>query len=460
MQHLGSSNYVVHTYSAIALERILYLTDEKHEPIIPRATVVLLSRDLLQRLFLLITKETAPEKVQENEFLPRAVMRVLIAIREDAVPITDLLLTNFINILRVIQHNPSNPRFYYYLFEGIGALIRFAAPSQPDKLESSLYESFLHILQNDVQEFIPYIFQLFAALLEANSSGALPYYFKNLIQPVLMPVLWESKGNTPALVRLLTSLVSRGAGEISSSNQIEPILGVFQKLISSKSSDVYGFDLLESIISAYPPTSLEKYFPTILTILLTRLSGSRTEQFALRFVSLYHFMSARDAEGLGVDAVVNIIEQVQPGVYTGLYLNIILPETQKLVRPLDRKVAVISLTKTLASSELFAEKYKEKGWGFTCEALLRLMLDPPVPTKDEDKIVEQDVEDVSFGVGFTQLNTCRRVLKDPYPEIRDVKTWIGQCLKEANDRHGGRINTLIERLSPETQQILVAYMQG
>jgi len=450
---------VVHTYSAIAIERILYLTNEKHEPIIPRANIIPLSKDLLQRLFVLITKEPAPEKVQENEFLPRAVMRVLIAIKEDALAITDLLLTNFIDILRVIRLNPSNPRFYYYLFEGIGALIRFAAPSQPDKLESSLYGPFVEILQNDVQEFIPYVFQLFAALLEANSSGALPDYYKNLIPPVLLPVLWESKGNTPALVRFLTSLVSRGAGEIISNNQIEPILGVFQKLVSSKSTDVYGFDLLESIISAVPPTSLEKYFPTIFNILLTRLSGSRTEQFTLRFVRLYHFMSARNAEGLGVDVVISMIEQVQPGVYTGLYLNIILPETQKLVRPPDRKVAVISLTKTIADSELFAEKYT-KGWGFTCEALLRLMLDPPVPTKDDDIIVEQDVEDVSFSVGFTQLNTCRRAQKDPYPEIHDVKTWIGQCLKEANDRHGGRITTFIERLSAETQQTLIAYMQG
>jgi exportin-2 (importin alpha re-exporter) len=68
-----------------------------------------------------------------------------------------------------------------------------------------------------------------------------------------MPAMWETKGNVPALVRLLSSIIPRGAEYISKNNQIEPILGIFQKLISSKANESYGFDLLEAVIANFPP---------------------------------------------------------------------------------------------------------------------------------------------------------------------------------------------------------------
>lgn len=101
-------------------------------------------------------------------------------------------------------------------------------------------------------EFMPYIFQLFAALLESNPSETLPSYYQSLVSPILMPVMWESKGNIPALVRLLSSVISRGSHFIMESNQTEPILGIFQKLLSTKANEGYGFDLLESVIAFFP----------------------------------------------------------------------------------------------------------------------------------------------------------------------------------------------------------------
>ena len=102
-------------------------------------------------------------------------------------------------------------------------------------------------------EFMPYVFQLFAALLEANPSATLSDYYKSLIPPIIMPSLWESKGNVPALVRLLSSIIPRGKTEIAEDNQIEPILGIFQKLVASKANESHGFDLLETIVGNFPP---------------------------------------------------------------------------------------------------------------------------------------------------------------------------------------------------------------
>lgn len=459
VQHLASTNFVVYTYAGIAVERALFITDEQGQPVIPTSTILPLAKDLLEHIFQLIQRDPAPQKVQENEFLMRCVMRVLIVIKEGVVPYTDNVLHHLINITKISSANPSNPRFYYFHFEAVGAFIRYAAPANPDKLEQAFYVPFAEILQVDVQEFMPYIFQLFAALLEANPSGTLPSYYQNLIAPIIMPVMWESKGNVPALVRLLSSIIHRGSEYIMQNNQIEPILGIFQKLLSTKTNESYGFDLLESVVTSFPRTALEQYFISIMQIILTRLQNSRTETLTLRFVRFYHFVSARDDKGYSADFVIEVTDKVQEGLFTPIYLNFILPETQKLARPFDRKTAVVSFTKTLANSEAFANRYK-KGWGFTCEALLKVLELPPVPTSKDDIIAEHDVEDMAFGVGFTALNTIRPQTKDPWPETgANLKVWVGRYLKEADKTHGGRISGFVqERLGAEARTVLSSYI--
>ena len=100
---------------------------------------------------------------------------------------------------------------------------------------------------------MPYVFQLFAALLETNPSGPLPEKFKTLISPILNPNSWTSKGNVPALVRLLSALIPRAVSEIVQNNQLEPILGIFQSLVSTKTNEIYGYELLECIITNFSP---------------------------------------------------------------------------------------------------------------------------------------------------------------------------------------------------------------
>jgi exportin-2 (importin alpha re-exporter) len=145
-------------------------------------------------------------------------------------------------------------------------------------------------------------------------------------------------------------------------------------------------------------------------------------------------------------------------VFKAIYLTIILPETQKLPRPVDRKTAVVSFTKTLTDSQAFVDRYP-KGWGLTTQQLIELLVNPPVPSANDDIIPDADVDEVSFGVGFTQLNTCKKAPRDPYPEIKDVKAWVGQYLKDANGRTNNRIATLVqERLAPEVKHALAEYL--
>ena len=58
---------------------------------------------------------------------------------------------------------------------------------------------------------------------------------------------------------------------------------------------------------------LEQYYPSILNVLLNILQNTKTESFALRFVRLYHFISAKDEKGLGADFFISKLDQVQEG---------------------------------------------------------------------------------------------------------------------------------------------------
>ncbi|RKF60712.1 Importin alpha re-exporter [Erysiphe neolycopersici] len=459
VKNLASSSNVVYTYASITVERVLSLTTSAGQNLFGKEEITPFAKDILEHLFQLIEKGSLPEKIQENEFLMRCVMRVLIAVKDGMTPNIDNILQHLVNIMEVIGRNPSNPKFYYYHFEAIGALVRYAGQENQKKLEDILYPPFLRILQNDIQEFMPYVFQLLAAMLEINSKEALSEFSKDLITPIFAPASWESRGNVPALCRLLVAVLPRSAPYIIINNQLEPILGIFQTLISKARTELFAFDLLEAIITSCDVNSLEKYFPTILTLIFTRLSGqSPTEKYKQRFVRFYHLVSSRVDLGMGADFFVKHAESLQTGVFAGIYLSIILPTTQQFVRPLDRKLAVISLTKTLTDSQCFAVKYAKAGWGKTCDALLRLLENPPVLVIDRDVAVDVDIDDLSFGVGFTPLHSCKKIHRDDWPEITDVKSWVNQFLKEADSRHNGAIGRFIsERLSPEAKSLIASY---
>lgn len=270
VQNLNSDNYVVYTYAAIAVERVLFLADDAGNQMFPRADIEPFAKDLLTHLFKLIEKETSPPKLQENEFLMRCVMRILIVIKDGATPMVDTVLTHLILITNVMKQNPSNPRFYYYHFEAMGALVRYCSGTNAALFNQKLWEPFQKILAEDVSgqyptsspsaclsltpaaEFLPYIFQILAQLLESCPTDVSDNY-KALLGPLLAAPLWETRGNIPACTRLLSALIPKAAKVIVAENQLEPVLGIFQRLLGSKKSELMAFDVLDAIIHSFEP---------------------------------------------------------------------------------------------------------------------------------------------------------------------------------------------------------------
>ncbi|KAI1377309.1 putative mportin-alpha export receptor [Hypoxylon crocopeplum] len=459
IQNMGSSNYVVYTYAAICIERLLFLTDDSGARFFGRVDIEPFAKDLLMHLFRLVEKENSPAKMQENEFLMRCIMRVLIVMNTGILSFVDMVLDHLVGITNIIKANPSNPRFYYYHFEALGAVVSWCSSSGISKLEDRLWEPFNTIITEDVNEFLPYVFQIFAKLLERNPSETLPSNFKALIPPLTMLTSWGTRGNVPALTRLLSAIIPRASRSIVAENYVQPILGIFQYLLSGKKTEQSAFDVLESVIVSINRSVLEPYFKEILSLLFTKLQNSPSDSFKLRFTRFYHLVSAKMEVGLGADFFVSQVDLVQHNLFVQIYLSIILPTSQQLARPVDRKLAVISFAKSMGDSAAFAQRY-QKGWRFTCEAMLSLLLNPPQVTTGvgDDVVNEADVDDIGFGLDFTPLNTCKRSVRDDFPEIQDVKVWVRQYLSEANARHNGAVAGYMDRLTDEGRQAMAMYV--
>lgn len=77
---------------------------------------------------------------------------------------------------------------------------------------------------NVLQEFHPYVFQIFSQLIELRATAPalktqpLPDVYLQLLQPFLTPALWERYGNVPALTRLMRAYLSKAAAEIVQRN--------------------------------------------------------------------------------------------------------------------------------------------------------------------------------------------------------------------------------------------------
>lgn len=70
MGYLSRSEFVVYTYAAVTLERILLLKREDG-PVFTKTDLAPLLQDLLGSLFQSIERDTRPEKLAENDFLMR-----------------------------------------------------------------------------------------------------------------------------------------------------------------------------------------------------------------------------------------------------------------------------------------------------------------------------------------------------------------------------------------------------
>lgn len=168
------------------------------------------------------------------------------------------------------------------------------------------------ILQADIPEFTPYVFQILSQLLEFHQEKGIPAPYQPLLPPLLQPVLWELGGNIPALVRLLEAYLARGGDQIVAQNQLPAFLGIVQKLVASRANDHFGFDMLNSVFQHVPIAALQPYLKQLFSVLLTRLQASKTQKYATGFVKFLATLVCTVKTVNGAELVVETLDSIQP----------------------------------------------------------------------------------------------------------------------------------------------------
>lgn len=177
----------------------------------------------------------------------------------------------------------------------------------------------------DNAEFIPYILQILAQLLELHAPTDLPSAYQQLMGPLAHASLWEQRGNVPALARIWKAIIMRGPAQIVSQGRIEPLLAIFQRLANSRINDVFGFDIITALYEFVPlhvasrPIShlltvratMQQYTQTIFMVLLTRQQTKPSAQFTTSFVYFALYLCAVD--NAGPDFLISALDGIQPG---------------------------------------------------------------------------------------------------------------------------------------------------
>jgi len=457
---LKAESAVVHTYAAAAIEKSLIMKVGgigSNVALVTAQDLSPLAGPLLQSLFDVLSRPGSAE----NEYVMKCIMRSFSTLQSSVIPYLSTLLTALTQKLQQAAKNPTKPHYNHYLFESLSLSIRIVCKEQPAAVanfEAVLFPVFQEILQQDVQEFVPYVFQILSLLLELHQNDKIPDPYLALFQFLLVPVLWERPGNIKPLVRLLQAYISRGPAQVVATGKTEALLGVFQKLIASKTNDHEGFYLLQTMVEHFPSDVVNQYVRSIFQLLFQRLTSSKTTKFVksfLVFISIYVIK-------YGGGSLQQVVDGIQAKMFGMVCERLIVLEVQKVSGATERKICAVGMTKLLCETPVMLADDYAAMWPQVLQALVGLFElpeDDSVP--DDEHFI--DIEDTpGYQTAYSQLIFAgkRELEGGPVKGVEDPAIFLAQSLSKLSQSCPGKLSPMISTQPAQVQQYLNKYIQS
>lgn len=448
---LKAESAVVHSYAACALEKVFTVKSPDGKPVVTKESIKGCTEELLTSLFQAMD---APSS-SENEYLMKAIMRSLSLLQEAFVPYVGVLVQKLTAKLIAVSKNPSKPHFNHYLFEAMCVSIRTTCKENKaavDSFEAGLFPPFQEILQNDVQEFIPYVFQILALLLEMHTKVSDEYM--GLFPHLLQPVLWERPGNIPPLVRLLQAYIEKGSGHIQP-ERVNGLLGIFQKLIASKANDHEGFYLLNTMMESMPPELMATYVKQIFILIFQRLQSSKTTKYIKSLLVFFSVFILKN----GASALIQTIDSIQAKMFGMVLEKLFIAEIQKVGDSADKKLCAAGIAKLLTEAPAMYQGEYCAQWAPLLQALVGLFeLPEDTSVPDDEHFIE--IEDTpGYQAAYSQLVFAGKKEHNPVKDIPDVKLYLAKQLGALSNTIPGKVTAMITSgLQPEAANHLQQYM--
>jgi len=399
------NQFVLHTYAASSIERLLTVRDPAtNQTRFGRASLNPYLQHILQATFSILERPNYPE----NDYLMKLIMRVLNVSKGDIVPYTDTVLEKLTAILKKICANPSNPIFSHYLFEALSVTIANVAESNPNSIEqfeNRLFPPFQSVLSQDVEALSPYVYQVMAQMLELRPQGISQAYL-SMFPVLLSPALWEQSSNSTALVKLIEAYLCKAPEQLTSYTQ--GILGVFQKLVSARSSEINAFNLLRSFIAFMPMESYANMTGEIFKILLMRLQARMKGRMGIIYTKEFIYTVSVFIGKYGSAAFWNPVDALQPGTALNLVSNVWVNNALHVKDHLERKACVIAMTRMLVEVPQLQDPQQANAWSQILSVAVKLVeqenVSGDVSTKQPDaEDALEALEETGYEAGFSKL---------------------------------------------------------
>lgn len=426
---LTSKERVVHTYAAWCIEKMLSVKDttpdQKTQSRYTKDDIKQYTQQLLTNLFSALQYESSTE----NEYIMKAIMRVTAVLKEEMAQLMGVYIEKITSILAAVCKNIRNPIFNHYIFESYATVIKFN-PQFVEAFENALFPAFMSILESDIQEFTPYVFQIFSQLLELRPAP-IPDKYQQLLPRILDFNLWSNEGNIPGLVNMVTGFLAKDRVEIMKQENLHKVLGIFRKLVNMKSHDHHGFVILDAVILHAPKDIISASFSQIFSILFARLQTRKTIKFQRCLVLFFSLFTIKHR----ASSIISVIEGIQAGLFSQILKNVWLAGLPKISGKKERKTCSVALTR-LTFEPLYLASPDA---GNTISLLLKENLNLlEVPENVQQDIIEeeeqeapsfvQDESGAGYKVAFAKLSFASKSEQDPASDVQDARIHLAQVL--------------------------------
>lgn len=459
---IGSSHYVVHTYAAAAIERMLTVRADAAAGGAggargPRPFAV--SPDDLEPyveplLTALFGVMSAPE-YPENDYLMKCVMRVVNISKDKVVPHIGSVLDSLTAVLRRVCANPSQPYFNHYLFETVAVLMRNVCTSNPGSaadFEAHLFPVFQSVLEADVAEFLPYVFQLMAQLLDltpppVGGAPALSESYTSLFTPLLHPDMWKRSGNVGGLTRLVRAYLKRDPAFVVSSGNLAPVLGVSQQLIASRKTEDQAFSIIHAIVASVPAEAMSGFVGELMRIIFLRSQTNDSIAFHRHMMTTIGLLAGR----YGPEVVVSAIDGVQAGLTVLFTREIFAENANKVLGTMERRMTEIGWTRILCETPAFFEGDNVAVWASAITAIVQMFEvaeDDTVSKEEEDAYLALE-ENKEYTTQYAQLAFASEAPVDPLPDFGDAREFLVRSLADVSAKMPGTLPGILSTHVPE-----------
>ena len=443
---LTAESNVVHSYAATCLERMIALKDAGKARF-QQQELLQFIQPMLTSLFHAMEQ---PES-EENEYLAKCFMRIVSFFGSHIGQLTVECMKHGCAKLERICRNPTNSNFNHYMFETVAALIKSSVDGNLNNLNQYgqfLFPVFQIVLVEDLEDFAPYIFQILSQLIEVYTPP-LPDVYTQIFPPLLNPVMWERSGNVPALVRLLQAYLQK---QKVTGEQLQGVLGVFQKLIASKAHDHQGFYILNALVESLPSEALTPYLTNIWSLLCQRLQTSPTPKYTKHFLIFLALFIDKHS----VSVVMNSIDSLQQGLFGMLLQQVLMPNFSSVTGDVEYKLCAVAVTKILCDCPTILSD--QTTWSKLLGILVPYIEGARSNSQDGDDGFDAD-NMMGYSAAYAQLHHAQKKETDPLPNISDVRQYLAMSLSKLSHTRP-LAGVISQSLSSEYQNVLQSYLSA